>query len=428
VLLVNPPVHDTRYAWLKWNQPADLLRLGTFLEREVGCTVSLLDSMKPDKQGKVTKQRLPGDRQSRVIGEGEFAERYPMWRFGQDYDALGKWVVARRVDHQLLPTQVWITSLCSYWYQGVAQVAMRARQHLPGVNIVALGNYPRLLTDHALGRSGADLVVTSPLETPLWPLDTKLYDDVPQFLAVTLNPTTAVPEITAAVERGITSFTFFADDVCIGDGDPLGEIVKKTEGLHRHLKYHIICGLHPAKVTAKVAKLLAHARISEMHFEEADLDDALDIAAYRDAVSRLREAGVQVPGRSVSGFVWIGRPNENLDEIIQRMIQILQALGSFILKPFTPTPGSLEQSANADYLARIERHEDWSPHLFPFAELNGITRADYHDLYRLAAFLNTKVRGEAFDFLNGTLGQAFLKDSIRREVWKLEPNPLRITD
>lgn len=428
VLLVNPPVHDTRYPWLKWNQPVDLLHLGTFLEREIGCRVSLLDFMKPDKQGKVTKQRLPGDRQTRVVGEGEYAESYPMWRFGREYDALAHWIVAQRTSRQPQPTQVWITSLCSYWYQGVAQIAHRARQHLQAASIVALGNYPRFLTDHAMTRSGADTIVTTQLQTPLWPVDTRLYDDAPQFLAVSLDPNIAVPEMTAAIKRGITNFTFFADDVCVGDGDPLREIFQKTEDLHRHLRYHIICGLHPARITPGIARVLAHAKVAEMHFEEAEVGDALDIGAYRSAVAHLRQAGVEVPGRRISGFIWIGRPNERLDTIIQHMIQVLQALGSFILKPFSPTPGSPEHTENAQYLARIERHEDWSPHLFPFAELNQITRADYHDLYRLAAFLNNKVRGQAFDFLNGTLGQSFLKDSIRREVWKLEPNPLRITD
>lgn len=427
VLLVNPPVHDSRYAWLRWNQPVDLLRLGSFLEREVGCRVSLLDFMKPDRQGKVPQQRLPGDRQSRIIGEGEFAERYPIWRFGRDYDTFGQWIIEHRSDRKALPTQVWITSLCSYWYQGVVQVAMRARQHLKDAHIVALGSYPCMLPDHALSRSGADTIVTSYPDTTDLPAELGLYArESPPFSAISLRPEIAVREVEDAIGRGITSFTFFVDDVCIEDGEPLKRIIQRTENLHRHLRYHIICGLHPARVTPKIAKILAHHRVSEMHFEEANVGDSLDIDSYRAALGYLREAGMKIPGRDMSGFVWIGRPHENLDEVIQRMIHILKTFGSFILKPFTPTPGSSEHKKHADYLARIERYEDWSPHFFPFAELNGITRSDYHDLYRLAAFLNDKVRGQAFDFLEGTLGQTFLQDSIRREVWNLEPNPLRV--
>jgi hypothetical protein len=32
VLLVNPPVEETRYSWLRWNQPLDLLTLGAHLK------------------------------------------------------------------------------------------------------------------------------------------------------------------------------------------------------------------------------------------------------------------------------------------------------------------------------------------------------------------------------------------------------------
>jgi hypothetical protein len=73
-------------------------------------------------------------------------------------------------------------------------------------------------------------------------------------------------------------------------------------------------------------------------------------------------------------------------------------------------------------------HRDLSPHFFPFAELNGISREEYHDLYRMAAFLNEKVRDASFDFLKGTLGVQMLRESLRREVWKLEPSPLRVID
>ena len=47
-------------------------------------------------------------------------------------------------------------------------------------------------------------------------------------------------------------------------------------------------------------------------------------------------------------------------------------------------------------------------------------------LYRMAAFLNERVHNKAFDFLNGTLGARMLRKSLQREVWKLEPNSLRL--
>ncbi|MBI3465947.1 MAG: hypothetical protein HY000_23265 [Planctomycetes bacterium] len=385
--------------------------------------------MKPDADGKVPHQRLAADRQSRIVGNGDYAERYPIWRFGREYDALTNWLVEQRSQRGALPSQVWITTLCSYWYQGVVHVCNRVRQQLGDARLVLLGNYPQLLPDHAASRCDSDIIVASPVDVAGHSSDFDLYaDGRPPFAAVTLEPDVAIAEIKAAVEEGITSVAFFSDDVCVDDGGPLGEILRKTDHLHRHIKYHLICGLHPAKVSRGVADVLSNPHIEELHFEEADADSALDVEAYRRAIANLQAAGVRIPGRDLSGFVWIGRPNEDLDGIIQRMIQVLRLLGSFILKPFTPTPGGPECKQYAEYLARIERHEDWSPHLFPFAELNGITRTDYNDLYRLAAFLNDKVRGQSFDFLKGTLGMRFITESIRREVWNIEPNSLRVVD
>src|SRR5256885_11366511 len=88
VLLLNPPVEETRYAWLRWNQPLDLLKIGSYLQGRVGCNVELLDFMKPDTRGKVVYQRLPGARQDRIVG----GERYPMRRYGLPYSAFTKWV------------------------------------------------------------------------------------------------------------------------------------------------------------------------------------------------------------------------------------------------------------------------------------------------------------------------------------------------
>jgi hypothetical protein len=153
----------------------------------------------------------------------------------------------------------------------------------------------------------------------------------------------------------------------------------------------------------------------------------LTVEVYRRAIAYLREAGTKIPAKPVSGFVWIGRPEEHLDTIIARSFKVLELLGSFIFKPFSPIPNSVEHHRYADYLKAIP-HQDWSPHVFPFAELNDISRAEYNDLYRMAAFLNDRVRGEAFNFLQGTMGSKLLKESLKREVWNLEPSPLRLVD
>lgn len=425
VLLLNPPVEETRYSWLRWNQPLDLLKIASRLRSHIECGVEILDCMKPDPAGQVAEDWLPRDRRYYSVG----GTRYPMRRFGKSYGELTKAFTAMQKEpRRNRPTQVWITSLCSYWYESVAEVCRILQQTLPDARIVLLGQYARLMTKHAAEACAADFVVSQACDLGKEPGAFDLYgEETPPFVAVQLDPVTAVAEIRLAVEKEIYHVAFFEDDVCRGDGEPLREIIEKTAGLHRHLKYHVICGLSPVSVNPAVARTLAHKQIAELHFEEADAGDALDVEAYRKARAYLREAGVTVPDNRLSGFVWIGRPKERMEQIVLKSFQVLDCFGGLILKPFTPTPGGPEHRKYKDYLDAIP-HRDWTPHFFPFSELNGITREEYHDLYRMAAFLNEKIRDGSFDFLKGTLGVEMLRESLRKEVWKLEPSPLRLVN
>jgi len=425
VLLINPPVEETRYSWRRWNQPIDLLKLASLLRSQVGCRVDLLDHMKPDAQGHVREEWLPRDRRYYMVK----SDRYPMHRFGQSYSYLAEWLTAKKRDEGWeRPTQVWVTSLCSYWYVTVAEMCRVVRQALPDAQIVLIGQYTRLMPKHASESCAADLLVSQPVNLNDETSAIDLYGKPPPpFIALRLQPKVAIQEIKLGLEHEIVDFTFFEEDICRDGGEPLTEIFAETRDLHKHLRYHIICGLNPSRVTPTIARVLANRQFVELHFEEAEVDDSLDLDSYKKTRAYLSEAGMKNRSDKLSGFVWIGRPGDQLERLIQRSFDVLSCFGSLILKPFTPVPGSSEHHKHESYLANIP-HREWSPHFFPFAELNRISRDEYHDLYRVAAFLNEKVRDRSFDFLNGSLGGQMLRESLRREAWKLEPTQIRVTD
>jgi hypothetical protein len=422
VLLINPPVVETRYSWIRWNQPIDLLKLASYLRTNVGCEVHLLDYMQPDKDGEVPQEWLPKASRYVVVGD----EQYPMRRFGRSHKFLKEWLAKK--DKNRLPTQVWITSLCSYWFESISETCRVIRQELPDAKIVLMGQYARLTPKHASEHCVCDLVVSKTLDLTDQPAAIDLYKSPPPFVAVQLGSKSAIGDIKAATKRGISQVAFFGEDICQDDGEPLREVVAATEeGLHRHLRYHVICGLQPERLTPDIAKLIARKSFAQFHFEQASAGHGLNLEAYGQARRYLEEAKLKLPDERLGGFVWIGRPKEDLEGLIRNTLAVLEHFGSVILKPFSPTPGEPEQTEYADYLEAIKPHR-WSPHFFPFSDLNGITRSEYHDLYRMAAFLNEKVHNHAFDFLNGTLGSRMLRNSLSREVWNLEPSPLRITD
>jgi hypothetical protein len=111
-------------------------------------------------------------------------------------------------------------------------------------------------------------------------------------------------------------------------------------------------------------------------------------------------------------------PNDNLELIVQRMLNLLEVWGSVILKPYTPDPTLPEYQQYRPYIEN-EEIERLSPHAFPFSKVNGIAYDDYDELYTLAAALNHKVKNKAFNSFPGTLAFEMIRTSLEREVWTL---------
>jgi hypothetical protein len=285
-----------------------------------------------------------------------------------------------------------------------------------------------LTPQHAAEACAADFVVRDTTDLDATPIDLALYgESLPAFVALRLTPATALADVKHALQKNIFHFTFFDDDLSRDDWEPFKETVAKTRDLHRHLRFHLICGLNPASLTADVASLLVSKTFAEFHFEEAETRHRIDLNAYRRARAYFADARLEDGSDRLCGFVWIGRPKETLDDIIARSFAVLQHFGSLILKPFSPTPGSPVFQRYRKYLGDIPPGH-LSPHFFPFSEYNGIMRDEYHDLYRMAAFLNEKVRNRSFEFLDDSLGARLLRSSLRREVWKLGQASFRLTD
>jgi hypothetical protein len=285
------------------------------------------------------------------------------------------------------------------------------------------------MLDNAVDFCDADLFVRTPLRHVDNGSSLKLYEgEKPSFVSITLNPATAIPAIREAIDLGIFRVAVFdaEDDICRDEGKPLREIVESTKGLHPRLQFHAVSGLHPERVTPDLAKVLADPTFAELHFEQSDMISELDEISYVQCRAYLVEAGMDLSDRNKTcGFVWIGRPGETLEGIVRRSFTVLSTFGSLILKPYTAVPRTELYERHKEYLNDLP-YADLSPHRFPFAEYNGITRKEYHDLYRMAAFLNEKVRDRSFDFLNGSMGAELLRNSLRHEVWNLEASPLSI--
>ncbi len=421
VLLINPPVIDSRYPWVKWNQPLDLLKLGAALKKMHGCEVKLFDFMLPSPKGRVPR------RHSRI--EDDLLPGVPIrWHFGQSWETFDTYLKTL-ASQDWIPDSVWITTLTSFWWQAVPLVADRVKNRLKRPTVVLYGNYPVLETRHAAQFCpNVDIVVEDQLDLADWPADFSLYGDRElRFCALDLRSPDSLDEIARALERGTSHFVFFNDNLFEDFDARLKPVLQEVIEQEWKLWFHGICGVQTRDFPIDHAQLLADAHFSELHFEPAlDEDGIVDEALYqammraceRAGFVSQRGAGWESRSHYFSGFLWIGRPDDDLDKLVWNALKILQLVGMVIPKPYSPTPGSDDYVLLASQVTRIEP-QDVSPHRLPYAGLNGIVRSDYEDLYRMTAFLNMKVRAHTFDFLGDTYLAKVIRESLAGRRWDI---------
>lgn len=423
VLLINPPVIDSRYAWIRWNQPLDLLKLGNLMAQEYGCEVKLFDFMLSSPAGHVPR------RQWKLLDAP--ADEPLHWLFGQPWPGFDAYLDVL-AEQRWLPDSVWITTLTSFWWQTVPMVADRVKNKLKRTPIFLYGNYPSLETMHAAQFCpNIDVVVQDHAELSSQQADFSLYGEQKlAFCALDLrSPTTSLlTEIENALKRSTTHFCFFNDNLFADFDDRLRPVLEYVVKQGWNLRFHGICGIETKDFPLDHAQLLRDAHFSELHFEPAlNQDGTVDEPLYRSAMQACEQAGFVSPrgagweSRShyLSGFFWVGRPDDDLDVLVWNALKVLQLVGMVIPKPYSPLPGSEEyRLLSASRKEEIEP-QDISPHRMPFAGLNGIERSDYADLYRMTAFLNMKVRDHTFDFLGDTYLAKVIRESLAGRRWDI---------
>lgn len=422
VLLINPPVVDTRYEWIKWNQPLDLLKLSTVLKEDYKCHVKLFDFMLPNPSGIVPR------RQSRIEFDLPYGEP-TRWHFGKSWDTFDTYL-DELVSEKWLPDSVWITTLTSFWWQTVPLVADRVKNKIKHPTVVLCGNYPILETQHATHFCpNVDIIINKKFGISTRVADFSLYGDTKlSFNALDIDSSDPLREISEALERGTSHFVFFNENLFLDFDTRLKPILKKiVEQGRDDIHIHGICGVETKDFPLSHSKLLAEANFSELHFEPALLGNGyIDEPLYRTVMESCEQAGfVQKRGKGweakrnyISGFLLIGHPNDELDRLVWNALKLHQLIGMVIPKPYSPTPGTDEYKLLESLVEYLEP-EDISPHRFAFAEKNNISRNDYIDLYRMTAFLNKKVRGQTFDFLGNTFLAKVIQESIEGKRWDI---------
>jgi hypothetical protein len=445
VLLINPPVQERRYHWLRWNQPMELLRLSSWIKAaHSGISVRLFDFMLPDDGGSVPKQKV----KETWTGADHDDQ---LWHFGQSYEAFDRALRDLAASSGWVPDLVLISSLTSYWHVSIEKLLIRlcthlGRQRRKHTRIALYGNYPRLERAHAEAQTDADVAFTEYVDTRGHSPDFELYlmsaGRLPAFCGLDINDAAVDVHLEqcldlhervqrqkgGAARRVSFTVAFFNDNVC-SQASQLEKVVRFAEGHPRQLVIEGIAGIEPRSLNPDRLSQMKRAGFASLFVEHARLSGGrIDVGAYDSLRAFLTEedhakkasgaCAARINRANVTGFVSMGLPDDDLDELVRATLTMNRFFQAVILKPFGYSP-------SIDLASEPERRRQWphphasSPQWFPYVKSSARLRFDdYENLVRWQNVLNKRVKGSTFDFLDeGTIGR-LVRETLIAESWK----------
>ncbi|GEM_PF-2552412 len=417
VLLLNPPVLDTRMHWARFHQPTLLLRIATHF-RTRGRDVRLIDALDHPIDDRLKR--------TRVASLDLDGTRINKWRFGREGTALVRdlrGLAAARWS----PDAIFVACEEVFWWEGAAEMIATARECFPGVTIILTGGYAERAPQHATDIAAADIALSDPCpEVSVLPIDLSLYPRHPRIAAVTLGAGTRsaaeiVDEMVAhRATHGIRSFTF-----------PEYRVASRLPSLFRAVLERIIaCDLRCTLFSlgsiaasdliadSELATLMRRAGHAQVYFAD-DRDEPIDdymtgafLEATRLAIEGCHQAGFPARTDALMATVCLGRAGEDLAARARLATSVAHHAGSVVFWPYQP---SLPECPNVPL-------EDQNGKLFPLRTRNEATYRTYLELLGLTTVLNAKYRTHTFDFMGDALISRMFRDSVQRRAWEPDPS------
>jgi radical SAM superfamily enzyme YgiQ (UPF0313 family) len=424
-LLLNPPVYDAQY-WARWSQPAGLLRIATYLKKQ-GYDLGLIDAMETNALGFVPKTARLVKGSPQLVARGELARA--IYHFGTPWDVIEQ----RMRDLPWTPDEVWITSIMTYWWESTRDTVALARRLFPHARILVGGIYPTLAPAHARDNlTGADFIFAGELRAASeLPTDLSLYERSPTYaiLATTrgcpwdchycaarsLNagsskmrarsPEDVVAEIRHKIGAfGIRRFGFYEDNALALRGHlqrVLEAIMAADLG---PVQLYAPEGFETRLLTEDLLRTMKQAGFEKVHlpFEALRWETNLgwnrrhaSTASFEQALDAAIKAGFKPRSEDINAFVLFGLPDDKLEDIMDGVLYIHDAVGSIIPMLFTPVPGTHIYREHESYLHGEMGWDlqDLNGKFLPFLEYNarrypGLRGSDYLELEALMSVLN----------------------------------------
>lgn len=369
ILGINPPVHDFTFSDL-WAKPLGLLFLLDYLRRRgnrvhmVDCVYEGRYGLLPFGRNRIRRTEIPKPPPFRSI-----PRRYN--RFGMDRNGF---IASLRALPP--PDYILVTSVMTYWYEGVFQTVETLRECFPSSRIILGGIYARLCPEHA-ARSGADYIQTLPLALDLIMPAMDLYPDrrygalltsfgcplACEYCASSIlephfrrRPHEYVLEDAAAqiLKGDVQDLAFFDDALLMGKEAHFYPLCRALGKMKPGIRFHTPNGLHVREIDEECALFLKESGFQTIRLSLESVDPGFQKRGsektgdeeYLRALLFLMQAGFP-PGR-LETYVLAGVPGQDPESVEKTIRFIAENGGNARLAEFSPVPGtvSFELAAN----------------------------------------------------------------------------------
>ena len=425
-LLINPPIHDV-LPFVGMSQPAHLLRIGALLKSQ-GHTVNLFDyepvhMTGPDRVSVPSEMVRTPERTEIIRTYGQSEVAVPLNRYGKRSEELEQFLTTIEK-----PDRIFITSLMTFHYRGVHEVAALCKKIYPQVDVTVGGIYASLCPAHAK-RSPADHVFVGEIaEANAMKPDMGLMAHVPEYAILktrwgcpnrcsycavhklegrqirSIPPERVFKQMQELhTDYGIRYFYFWDSNTLLNWNGHLGPILDMVARSGLDIKIEFTYGFQPNLLTREICLQMKASDVADIFplpIESADEQMCSErfhrkttIDDLRRAVEMLRAVGY----RNFLYYVLVGMPDQSFDSIMKSCELAWELGGKPIILPFTPIPGT-EEYENYRHLIADKDLEELMPNLLPFCT----DEEQLNDLLQLRDY-SMKTAGETKVLLESTL-------------------------
>jgi len=384
-LLINPWIYDFK-AFDFWNKPVGLLVVASVL-KGLGLKNELIDCM--DRLSPYCVTNTKTDRWGRGKYFYEEVEKPLIFKhIPRRYKRYGipRDIFKIALQDVETPDFIFVTSSMTYWYPGVFEAIRIARQTFPRAKIILGGVYASLCTSHARLNSGADMILSGPIEKHIPELIAAaglsgkamahINDTVPEYSLYqrmnygviitsrgcpfnctycatrilsgefsTLPVDIAIKQI-EAIEEKTPNIAFFDDALLYNRSFPtlLTTLIDRKHKLNLHASN----GLHCRYITPVIADLMFKANFQTVYLSlettnpvvQKRTGGKVDTGEFINSVRILTKAGF-LPAQ-IHAYILYGIPGQDYEEIIDS-IKLCHDLGvNPHLCEFSPIPHTVE--------------------------------------------------------------------------------------